>query len=65
MTKLAMLEVRKQGIIPLLQVHDELDFSLATQEQKDKVKEAMINCVNLTVPMEIDMEVGASWGEIK
>jgi DNA polymerase I-like protein with 3'-5' exonuclease and polymerase domains len=65
MTKLAMLEVRKQGIIPLLQVHDELDFSLSTEEQKQTVKEAMINCVNLSVPMEIDMEIGKSWGEIK
>ncbi len=65
MTKLAMLEVRKEGIVPLLQVHDELDFSLATQEEKEIVKKAMINCVNLEVPMDIDMEVGKSWGEIK
>jgi DNA polymerase I-like protein with 3'-5' exonuclease and polymerase domains len=65
MTKLAMLEVRKQGIVPLLQVHDELDFSLGSEEEKQTVKEAMINCVNLSVPMEVDMEIGASWGEIK
>jgi len=65
MTKLAMLEVRKQGIVPLLQVHDELDFSLGSEEEKQTVKEAMINCVNLSVPIEVDMEIGASWGEIK
>ncbi|MCB0476979.1 MAG: DNA polymerase I [Crocinitomicaceae bacterium] len=48
----------------LLQVHDELVFDVHKEEidqMKKLVKENMENAVELVVPMETEMEVGANW----
>ena len=64
-TKKAMIDVFKEGITPLIQVHDELDISVYSEEQKKKVIEIMRNAVPLKVPSKVDCEVGPSWGEVK
>jgi DNA polymerase I-like protein with 3'-5' exonuclease and polymerase domains len=65
MTKKAMVDLHKEGIVPLIQVHDELDCSFDSEEQKNKIMEIMQNAVQLEVPVKLDCEVGPSWGEAK
>ena len=65
MTKLAMIGLWEEGIIPHLQVHDEVDISIENIEQANKVIQIMENCVELDVPLLVDQELGASWGETK
>ena len=65
MTKLAMIGLWEEGIVPHLQVHDEVDISIENTEQANKVIKIMENCVELAVPLLVDQELGASWGETK
>ncbi len=63
MTKKAMLELYKEGIIPHIQVHDELDISV--DGNSDKIKQIMEDAVSLEVPNKVDYEFGPNWGNIK
>jgi len=63
MTKKAMLELYKEGIIPHIQVHDELDISVS--DNADKIKQIMEDAVSLEVPNKVDYESGPNWGNIK
>jgi len=64
MTKKAMLELYKEGIIPHIQIHDELDLSIENDAQAKKVIEIMEHAVTLEVPNKVDYESGKNWGEI-
>jgi DNA polymerase I-like protein with 3'-5' exonuclease and polymerase domains len=64
MTKKAMLDLYNEGIIPHIQIHDELDISIESPEQAKKVIEIMENAVKLSVPNKVDYEYGNTWGEI-
>jgi DNA polymerase I-like protein with 3'-5' exonuclease and polymerase domains len=64
MTKKTMVDLRSEGILPMIQLHDELDISIESTEQAKKVKEIMENCVELKVPNKVDYEVGDNWGDI-
>ena len=63
MTKKAMVDLYKEGIIPHIQVHDELDISV--NNNADKIKEIMESAVDLEVPNKVDYESGPNWGTIK
>jgi DNA polymerase I-like protein with 3'-5' exonuclease and polymerase domains len=64
-TKKAMVECYKEGLLPLLTVHDELCFSVNSREQVDKIVEIMKTCVHgLAVPFDVDSEIGDNWGEV-
>ena len=63
MTKKAMIELHKEGIIPHIQVHDELDISV--DGNANKIKEIMEHAVKLEVPNIVDYESGPNWGTIK
>jgi DNA polymerase I-like protein with 3'-5' exonuclease and polymerase domains len=65
MTKKAMIELYKEGIIPHIQVHDELDISIESKSHADKIKNIMEGAVNLEVPNKVDYESGPNWGNIK
>lgn len=65
MTKQAMLDLYTRGITPMLQVHDELVFSVDTVEEAKIISDVMINAVLLSVPSKCDIEMGPNWGEIK
>ena len=60
-----MLELYKEGIIPHIQVHDELDISVKNLEHVEKIKSVMESAVNLEVPNKVDYESGPNWGIIK
>jgi len=64
MTKKAMLDLYKEGIIPHIQIHDELDISVESDSQVKKIIEIMENAVTLEVPNKVDYESGKNWGDI-
>ena len=65
MTKKAMVDLYEEGILSHIQVHDELNCSIESEEQAAKIKEIMEQTVELKVPLKVDMELGPSWGEIQ
>jgi len=65
MTKMAMLECWKEKMVPLLQMHDELDFSIGRERDGERVVEIMRDVVKLTVPVVVDAEYGTNWGDAK
>lgn len=64
-TKAAMVALHKEGITPLIQVHDELDISVAEPETASIIQEIMETCVDMQIPSVVDAEFGPSWGEAK
>ena len=64
MTKKAMLDLYKEGIVAHIQIHDELCVSVESPEQAKKIIEVMENAVSLEVPNKVDYEKGKTWGEI-
>ena len=65
MTKKAMIELYKEGIIPHIQVHDELDISVESDKQAKRIIEIMETAVDLEVPNKVDYESGPNWGTIE
>jgi DNA polymerase I-like protein with 3'-5' exonuclease and polymerase domains len=65
MTKKAMIDLHKEGIIPHIQVHDELDISIKNKKDGNKIKEIMESAVTLEIPNKVDYEYGDNWGEIQ
>jgi DNA polymerase I-like protein with 3'-5' exonuclease and polymerase domains len=59
-----MVDCYNEGLVPLLTVHDELCFSISSQEQANKITEIMEQGLKLNVPSKVDMEIGKDWGEI-
>jgi len=64
MTKKAMLDLYKEGILAHIQIHDELDLSVESDAQAKKIIEIMENAVSLEVPNKVDYETGKTWGDI-
>ena len=65
MTKIAMVKLYREGILPMIQIHDELDVSVESPEQAQKIIEIMESAVELEVPNKVDYEKGPNWGEAK
>ena len=65
MTKISMVNLYKEGIVPHIQIHDELDVSVESPEQAEKIIKVMEQAVKLEVPNKVDYEKGKNWGEIK
>jgi DNA polymerase I-like protein with 3'-5' exonuclease and polymerase domains len=64
MTKQSMLDLYREGIVPHIQIHDELDISVESDNQAKKIIEIMENAVKLKIPNKVDYESGDNWGEI-
>ena len=64
MTKKAMVDLRKEGLLPMIQLHDELNISFETKQQADRIKEIMEQAVPLKIPNKVDFEEGECWGDI-
>ena len=64
MTKKAMLDLYSEGIIPHIQIHDELDISVIDDNQAKKIVEIMESAVTLAIPNKVDYESGETWGDI-
>ena len=63
-TKKAMLMCAEEGLLPMLQVHDELCFSLEDEDQIAPIIEIMQNCVEAKVPFKVDCAVTDNWGQV-
>jgi DNA polymerase I-like protein with 3'-5' exonuclease and polymerase domains len=63
-TKLVMREIWREGIPPILQMHDELDFEFGPEERgvMIRAKQIMVETVRLEVPVVVDAEFGVNWG---
>jgi DNA polymerase I-like protein with 3'-5' exonuclease and polymerase domains len=57
-----MVDLHKEGFLPLIQVHDELDVSIRNKNEIKKIKEIMENAVELSVPSVVDYNIGQTWG---
>ena len=64
MTKKCMLDLYKEGIIPHIQIHDELDISVEDDKQAKRIVQIMEAAVELKVPNKVDYESGKNWGQI-
>ena len=64
-TKLWMRAVWREGIVPLLQMHDGLELSVTTREQGDLVARLACEAVKLEVPMRAAITYGRTWGDAK
>src|SRR6516165_5657065 len=64
-TKLWMRACWREGITPLLQMHDSLDCSVSSREQAELVARLGCEAVQLDVPMRVDLEYGRNWGDAK
>jgi DNA polymerase I-like protein with 3'-5' exonuclease and polymerase domains len=64
MTKKAMLDLYKSGIVAHIQIHDELCVSVRDDEHAKQIVEVMENAVTLEVPNKVDYEKGKTWGDI-
>lgn len=61
-TKKAMVALWREGIVPLIQMHDELSSSFADERTALRQQEIMRDVVPLDVPMLVDAEFGTTWG---
>ena len=65
-TKQAMVDLYEQdGIIPHIQVHDELNISVADEQQAKKIAKKMEQCMMLKVPSKVDYDLADNWGSAK
>ena len=64
MTKKAMLDLYKEGIVAHIQIHDELCVSVEDETHAKKIVDVMENAVTLEVPNKVDYEKGETWGDI-
>tara|TARA_R100001443_G_scaffold75017_1_gene82583 strand:- start:149 stop:463 length:315 start_codon:yes stop_codon:yes gene_type:complete len=65
MTKQAMVNLYKQGLVPLIQIHDEIAMSVKSESDAKNVANIMETAVELEVPNLCDVEIGPSWGEAR
>jgi DNA polymerase I-like protein with 3'-5' exonuclease and polymerase domains len=63
MTKKAMLDCYNASYKPLLQVHDELVFSVSDKREVEGIVKIMEAAVELEVPNKVDAELGKNWGD--
>ena len=60
-----MVNICETGKIPLLQVHDELAFSVTDGEEAKGLATMMEEAVPLEVPNKCDIALGPNWGDAK
>jgi len=65
MTKQSMLALYNEGVIPHVQIHDELDISVSSPAHAEKIIRIMEEAVQLQVPNKVDYEKGSNWGNIE
>ena len=64
MTKKAMVDLHEKGIVPHIQIHDELCFS-TTDHESELIKNIMEQTIPLEVKNKVDFESGPNWGTIR
>jgi DNA polymerase I-like protein with 3'-5' exonuclease and polymerase domains len=62
-TKMWMRACGREGFVPLIQMHDELCFSITSPEQAERIRQIGCEVIQLRVPMKIDTAIGTNWGD--
>jgi len=65
MTKMSLISLYENGIIPHIQIHDEVDISVESSDHAKKIVEIMESSIKLEIPNKVDYESGDNWGAIK
>jgi DNA polymerase I-like protein with 3'-5' exonuclease and polymerase domains len=65
MTKKAMVDLYERGIIPHIQIHDELCLSVKSEEDIQAIKEVMEKAIILEIKNKVNYKKGKNWGIIK
>jgi len=65
MTKKAMVKLYKAGILPQIQIHDELCLSISNEKQAELIKKIMVEAISLLIPNKVNYKKGSNWGNIK
>lgn len=64
-TKASMAAIHKEkGKIPLVQIHDELAFSVSDKKEARELCDIMESSVELQVPTPCDISLGPNWGDL-
>jgi len=65
MTKKAMVDLHEKGIIPHIQIHDELCISIDGGYMANIIQNVMEQAIPLEVKNKVDFESGPNWGTIR
>jgi DNA polymerase I-like protein with 3'-5' exonuclease and polymerase domains len=65
MTKKAMVNLYEKGILPQIQIHDELCLSIKDDKEKEIVIETMEKAIPLLIKNKVNCKIGNNWGSIK
>mgnify|MGYP003134578671 FL=1 len=65
MTKKAMVDLHEKGIIPHIQIHDELCISIDGGYKANIIQNVMEQAIPLEVKNKVDFESGPNWGTIE
>ena len=65
MTKKAMVDLYERGIIPHIQIHDELCLSVKSEEDIQTVRKIMESTIMLEIKNKVNCKKGKNWGIIK
>lgn len=61
-TKMAMVACAEAGLDIIIQVHDEIAFSVHDMKEAAEAAYIMRTCTPLELPSKVDVEIGRSWG---
>lgn len=62
-TKLALVELNAAGVPIQLQVHDEVDHTIYSDDEARRTADIMVHCLEITTGSKVDIEVGPTWGD--
>jgi len=65
MTKQAMVDLYEQGILPHIQIHDELCISIKDDKQAKLIKKTMEEAIPLLIKNKVNYKNGINWGKVK
>ena len=65
MTKKAMVNLYEKGILPRIQIHDELCLSIKNDKEATAIKAIMETAIPLIINNKVNYKKGANWGTIK
>jgi DNA polymerase I-like protein with 3'-5' exonuclease and polymerase domains len=63
--KLWMRACWREGIVPLLMMHDGLELSVTSPEQAERVAQLGREAITLSVPMQVEVLYGRTWADAK
>jgi len=65
MTKQAMVDLYEQGILPHIQIHDELCISVKNDTDAGLIKKTMEEAIPLLIKNKVSYKNGINWGQAK